>query len=370
MTAMDRFERQKRLPGFGEEAQQKLQCARVLVVGAGGLGCPALLYLAAAGVGHLGVVDGDIVSISNLNRQIIFGWNDVGKPKATIACKFLVSHYPDVTVTGWPDFLTTHNALEIIRDYDVVLDGSDNFPTRYLVNDACVLLNKPLVLAAIYQYEGQLSVLNRATGKERAANYRDVYPVPPVAGQVPSCKEAGVLGALPGIIGSMQAAECVRLITDLGKPRSGRMLYYNLLSQSLYRATIMADDGTQHDRPKTAEAFRRHDYAGACAAVKEISWSEAFAMENETKGVCTFVDVRHPGEHPQPGGFVYQQLPLTNLIPAKDRLQAADVIFLFCQSGIRSAEAAVRLSHIFPNKQVFTLRGGIHALPIDSSKPL
>ncbi|HET7361891.1 MAG TPA: HesA/MoeB/ThiF family protein, partial [Salinimicrobium sp.] len=203
---MSRFERQKILPEFGSEGQQKLSTAKVLVIGAGGLGCPALLYLAAAGVGTIGIADGDSISESNLNRQTLFGHNDIGKAKAETAAGILQEKYPDINFQVIPHFLTSENALEVLENYDLVLDGSDNFGTRYMINDACVLLGIPLIMGAIYQYEGQLSVFNYG---ENPVSYRDIYPVPPKANEIPNCSETGVLGVLPGIIGNLQAAETI-----------------------------------------------------------------------------------------------------------------------------------------------------------------
>ena len=212
---MDRFERQVILPGFGPEGQAKLKHASVLVIGAGGLGCPALLYLAAAGVGRICVVDGDVVALSNLNRQVLFGQQDLGKNKAEAAVRYFQEKYNDIQWKAIPEFISVENAQELIIHYDVVVDGSDNFPTRYLVNDACVLLKKPLVFGAIYQYEGQVSVFNQGPG---SCNYRDMYPQPPAANEIPNCAETGVLGVVPGIIGSLMALEVIKVLTGLGKP--------------------------------------------------------------------------------------------------------------------------------------------------------
>ena len=197
---MDRFERQVILPGFGQEGQAKLKQASVLVIGAGGLGCPVLLYLAAAGVGRIAVVDGDVISQSNLNRQVLYGEKDLGKNKAETAIRYFQEKYSDIQWTAIPEFITVDNAQAFIFHYDLVIDGSDNFPTRYLVNDACVLLKKPLVYGSIYQHEGQVSVFNVGS---HPCNYRDVFPSPPAPQEIPNCAETGVLGVLPGIIGNL-----------------------------------------------------------------------------------------------------------------------------------------------------------------------
>jgi len=215
---MSRFERQTILPGFGQEGQQKLSMAKILVIGAGGLGCPALLYLAAAGVGTIGIADGDKVSLSNLNRQILYGEDHIGQSKAEVAGELIRSKYSDIQINIIPHFLTSENALDIIKKYDLVLDGSDNFGTRYLINDACYLLKKPLVFGAIYQHEGQVAVLNISRNGQEPLTYRDLFPNPPSAAEVPNCAETGVLGVLPGIIGTMQATEAIKYLSGFGKP--------------------------------------------------------------------------------------------------------------------------------------------------------
>lgn len=224
----NRYRRQVILPEMGEDGQLALKKARVLVVGCGGLGCPVLQYLAAMGVGHIGMADPDTVSESNLQRQILYSTDDVGKLKVHVAKDRLLRQNPLVAVQVFPTRIDTGNAMEIIRDYDVVVDGSDNFFTRYLVNDACVILNKPLVFGSIYKFEGQVSVLNYKDGP----TYRCLYPEPPEPGDIPACAEMGVLGALPGIIGILQATEVVKIITGLGNVLSGRLLTHNALDMS------------------------------------------------------------------------------------------------------------------------------------------
>src|SRR6476619_3531840 len=228
---LSRYDRHIIIPDFGFEAQKKLKAAKVLVIGSGGLGSPALLYLAAAGVGTIGIIDFDVVDDSNLQRQVLFGVDEIGKPKVDAAKKRLESLNPFITIKVYNQQLTSQNALDIIKDYDVVADGTDNFPTRYLVNDACVLLGKPNVYASIFQFEGQVSVFNyRAANDELGPNYRDLYPTPPPPGLVPICTEGGVLGVLPGIIGSLQALEVIKVITGVGETLSGRFFVFDALS--------------------------------------------------------------------------------------------------------------------------------------------
>lgn len=230
-----RYSRHTLLNDVGEAGQIKLIESKVLLIGAGGLGSPAAMYLAAAGVGTLGIVDFDTVDVSNLQRQILHGNKDVGRPKVESAADRLHDMNPDVKVVGYREPITSANALEIIRDYDVVINGSDNFPTRYLVNDACQFLGKPLVDASIFMFEGQATVYqpsDPAKGIEGGPCYRCLYPDPPPPGEVPSCSEAGVLGVLPGIVGSIQAIEAIKLIIGIGEPLVGRLLMIDTLDMS------------------------------------------------------------------------------------------------------------------------------------------
>ena len=230
-----RYSRHTLLNEIGEAGQIKLIESKVLLIGAGGLGSPAAMYLAAAGVGTLGIVDFDTVDVSNLQRQLLHGNKDVGRPKVESAADRIKDINPDVKVIGYREPITSHNALEIIRDYDIVLNGSDNFPTRYLVNDACQFLGKPLVDASIFMFEGQATVYQPAVpdqGIEGGPCYRCLYPDPPPPGEVPSCAEAGVLGVLPGIVGSIQAIEAIKMLLGIGEPLIGRLLMIDTLDMS------------------------------------------------------------------------------------------------------------------------------------------
>jgi sulfur-carrier protein adenylyltransferase/sulfurtransferase len=220
-----RYQRQIMLPEVGEEGQLKLRNAGVLMIGCGGLGCPVLQYLTALGVGRIGIADSDTVSESNLQRQILYSMDDIGKPKVDIAKEKLLKQNPLVTVHAFPARVDAGNALKIIRDYDIIVDGSDNFATRYLLNDACVILDKPLVFGSIYMYEGQISVFNYKDGP----TYRCLYPEPPIPADMPSAAVIGVLGILPGVIGVLQATEVVKIITGIGEVLSGKLLTYNAL---------------------------------------------------------------------------------------------------------------------------------------------
>ena len=240
---LDRYARHIVLPGVGAAGQRKLMGARILVVGAGGLGSPALLYLAAAGVGTLGVVDSDQVELVNLQRQVLFDTGQIGRPKAEAAADRLRAMNPEIEVRAHPERLTRDNALERIRDYNLVLDGSDNFPTRYLVNDACVLEDRPLIYGAISRFEGQLSLLHAPDGEGVGPCYRCLFPEPPPPGSVPSCAEAGVLGILPGIVGSLMASEAIRFLVGIGESLSGTLAHFDSLGTTLHRIALSRNPG-------------------------------------------------------------------------------------------------------------------------------
>jgi adenylyltransferase/sulfurtransferase len=235
-----RYSRHTIIPEVGESGQLKLLDAKVLLIGAGGLGSPAAMYLAAAGVGTLGIVDFDVVDVSNLQRQILHHLDDVGRPKVETAEEAIANLNTDVKVVPHRVLLNSENALDIIKGYDVVINGSDNFPTRYLVNDACALLGKPLVDGSIFRFEGQLTVFDPANG---GPCYRCLYPDPPPPGEVPSCAEGGVLGVLPGIIGSLQASEAVKLILDIGEPLTGRLMLFDALDGRFRHMKVHKDPG-------------------------------------------------------------------------------------------------------------------------------
>ncbi len=261
---LDRYHRQMILPGVGPEGQARLKSARVAVVGAGGLGVPVLQYLAAAGVGRLGVVEMDRVEISNLHRQVLYTAEDLGRPKALVAQERLKALNPLVEVVAYPVRLTSENALEILKDYDLLIDASDNFPTRYLVNDAAVLLGKPLVYGAIYQFEGQVAVFHAPTREGVLGPcYRCLFPKPPPPGQVPSCAEAGVFGVLPAVVGSLMAQEALKLLLGLGESLAGYLLLYDALTVSFRKLRVKRNPACPvcGDHPTQKELI---DYEAFC----------------------------------------------------------------------------------------------------------
>lgn len=359
---MSRFSRQTILPDFGEEGQEKLSRARVLVVGAGGLGCPVLLHLAAAGVGTIGIVDGDTISESNLNRQTLFGHQHTGRPKASTAAEILKEKYPDLNFEVFSDFLNTNNALEIISSFDVIVDGTDNFGTRYLVNDACVLLNKPLVMGAIYKYEGQLMIFNYGP---LTLNYRDIYPDPPGENQIPNCGETGVLGVLPGIIGTLQASEVIKILSGVGKVLTEKILFFNLKNSSFYEVGIRLNSKGRENLPKSEKDFSDRNYNINCGIAESISWEIALDWTlNMTNSIL--VDIRETGEKPFFEKEYLSSIPMGDIRDNPRSLSAYENILLFCASGKRSSELANELKQHFSEKKIFSVEGGI----LDPASPL
>ncbi|MGZ8516544.1 MAG: molybdopterin-synthase adenylyltransferase MoeB [Chitinophagaceae bacterium] len=359
----DRYQRQILLKEFGREGQQKLLRAKVLMIGAGGLGCPALQYLAAAGIGTIGIVDNDTVTLTNLHRQPLYTVNDIGSLKAERAAAVLQQLNPEINIIPFIQRLTVENALELMRSFDIIIDGTDNFSTRYLINDACVLLDKPLVYGAVSQFEGQTAILNyRKQSTDKAANYRDLFPQPPKDDDVLNCAEAGVLGVLPGIIGTMMANETIKLITGIGEPLINRLFTYNALNNQVYELGLSAREETRALIPANELLFKQMDYAWLCASSPssfEIG-SEVFddLLANENIDI---IDVRETDELPVVNEFHSHKIPLRQIEESVDIIKA-NTIVVFCQSGKRSKQAAIQLSGIFGStKKIYSLKGGIEA---------
>ena len=344
VNEVKRYSRHLIIPDVGMTGQKRLKNAKVLVVGAGGLGSPALLYLAAAGVGTLGIVDFDVVDESNLQRQIIHGVSDIGKPKAESARDSIKEINPYVEVVLHEERLDSDNALDIFRPYDLIVDGTDNFATRYLVNDACVLLGKPYVWGSIYRFDGQASVF----WAEYGPCYRCLYPEPPPPGMVPSCAEGGVLGVLCASIGSIQVTEAIKVITGIGDPLVGRLMIYDALEMS-YRSVKVRKDPECPVCGKNPTITELIDYEAFCGAVSTeaaeaaqgstISAKDLAAMIDAGENIF-LVDVREPNE------YEIVSIPGATLIPkgeflngsALERMPQDKQIVLHCKSGARSAE--------------------------------
>jgi len=356
-----RYQRQILLKEFGIAAQKKLMHVKVLVVGAGGLGCPVLQYLAAAGVGTIGIVDSDVISLTNLHRQVLFTMDDIGLSKAEIAARKLKALNDEINIIPYNIQLTNENALGVIKEYDIVVDGTDNFSSRYIINDACVLLNKPLIYGAISKFEGQVAVLNvKDKLNIRAVNYRDLFPVPPKEDEVLNCAEAGVLGVLPGLIGTMQANETIKLITGIGEPLINKMLTYNALNNSSYEFNLSVNEEAQVFIPKDEEAFLKMNYELLCASeinnsfeIDEIQF-DGFIKDDKVM----IIDVREKDESPFIKEFEHIQISLGDLMK-KQKLIEKNKVVVFCQSGKRSLQAVQLLNELFSDKKVYSLKGGI-----------
>jgi len=368
-----RYNRHIIIPGFGMEAQQKLKAAKVLVIGSGGLGSPVLLYLAAAGVGTIGIVDFDVVDDSNLQRQVLFGVDAIGQPKVEAAKKRLEALNPYIRLHIYNTHLNSQNALDILRDYDVIADGTDNFPTRYLVNDASVLLGKPNVYASIFQFEGQVSVFNyRDAAGKLGPNYRDLYPTPPPPGLVPSCAEGGVLGVLPGIIGSLQALEVIKIITGVGETLSGRFYIFDALNFESRTFTIKSreDNPISGKNPTISSLIDYEQFCGMRAVeekpLKEISVKELY--EWQVKGEpFQLIDVREPHEYEivNLGG---ELIPLATVADRYENISTDKKVVVHCKVGGRSAKAIRELEEKFGFTNLYNLKGGILAY-IDQVQP-
>jgi adenylyltransferase/sulfurtransferase len=355
MADKDRYQRQMILPAFGVTSQEKLLAAKVLIVGMGGLGCPVLQYLVGAGVGYIGIMDADTISLSNLHRQLLFSESEIGLLKVDQAAAKMRLLNADVTIEKYPYHLDQTNAIAIISTYDLVIDATDNFPAKYLINDACVLVKKPLVFGAVSRYEGQVSVFNVSLNQERAINYRDLFPDAPKQGEVPSCAEAGVIGVLPGIMGAMQAAEAIKWITGIGNPLIGRLYHYDLLQARGFEIAISANTS---NIPVNENMFLENNYDSMDDEIDipEISVS-TFHQMRESPAVFV-LDVRERNEYP-PIDFSDAQIPMSELQAKMHEIPEKEICIV-CHQGIRSVYAAQQISKK-RNLKVYSLKGGLTA---------
>ena len=345
---LQRYSRHLLMEEFGLEAQLKLKAAKVLVVGAGGLGCPCLLYLAAAGVGFLGIADDDVVSFSNLQRQVLFSTEDVGKPKAETAKSHLLNNNPLIRIQTHSR-ITRDNVFEIISYYNLVIDGSDNFSTRYLLNDACVITGKPYIYGALFKFEGQVSTFNYQDGP----TYRCLYPDTPAPGEVPACGEAGVLGVLPGIIGTWQATEAIKVITGVGEPLSGKLLIMNLLTNDFNTLRFKAN-------PTNKEIRELNFYDEVCSTDSQELDAATFLEWQETKDL-QLIDVREEYEFERYniGG---DNFPLSELEERIAEINFERHTVVICQTGKRSKDAIELMKKSSSSLNIFHLKGGILGL--------
>lgn len=354
-----RYKRQLSLPGFGEKSQEQLKAASVLVIGAGGLGSPVLLYLSAAGVGTIGIVDHDKVDISNLQRQILYTVDDIGKFKAVAAANRISQLNPNTKVNVISEQLQNKNALQHINQYDIIVDCTDNFATRYLINDACVLLEKPCVSGSVFRFEGQVIVLNSLQKDgSRGPDYRQLFPYSSKKENGIDCNSAGVLGVLPGIIGTLQATEVIKLITQTGEVLSGELLLIESLSMQILKIKLPSIPSDER-KPKNRNEFEQWNYAGEpCEYNQTISPDElAVLLANPVQPVV--IDVRMPMEYPEADGIVALNIPLPILEQQIGQIPNTEVIIFFCKSGQRSAKAVEIASKYLSPKSLYSLKGGI-----------
>ena len=356
-----RYHRHLSLPEVGDQGQRRLKAARVLVVGAGGLGSPLAMYLAAAGVGHLGIVDFDVVDVSNLQRQILHGTKDVGRAKVDSARDHLRDLNPCISVETYAARFSVANARTLVVGYDLVVDGTDNFASRYLINDACVLLGRPNVHGSIYRFEGQVSVFAAKGGP----CYRCLYPEPPPPGVVPSCAEAGVLGVLPGIIGAIQAAESIKLLLGIGSPLVGRLLAFDALAMRFRELTLHRDSGCPicGDVPTITDLV---ESVGACPASTSVPLDgevDAATLQGwlATGRDLQLIDVREPFEFQAgalPGAIL---IPLGEIHERGTEIDPRRETVVYCRVGVRSAHAIARLREDGHTGRLLNLQGGIMA---------
>jgi adenylyltransferase/sulfurtransferase len=359
------YSRQLLLPQLGEEGQQRLRNARVLVVGAGGLGCPVLLYLAAAGIGHIGIVDGDTVAAHNLHRQVLYRYSDVGQAKVTVAAALLRERNPFIQTTAFTAFLSPENAAHIVSGYDLVIDCTDRFEARYLINDVCTVLGKPFVYGAIHRFEGQVSVFNLHAN---SPTYRCLFPQPPAEGTIQNCAEAGVMGTTAGLIGLYQANEAIKIITQTGTPLDGRLLIVDLQTTQHHIFSVRLQ--TDKQKVRIEEQYLLGCQTNKRPVMQTITPQELHERLNNGHSYF-LLDVREPEE------FDICHLPNSVLIPMHEvpsrshELPQHMEIVVICHHGVRSAHIVNYLEAMGYHGKIYNLAGGLHAwaLEVDSTMP-
>jgi len=359
-----RYSRQMRLPNLGEQGQLQLKNASVLVIGCGGLGSPLLHYLASAGLGTIGLVDFDKVEIHNLHRQTLYTEADIGKFKVDVATEKLRRINPTITILPFNTKLDASNALDIIKDFDIVADGTDNFPSRYLINDACVKLAKVNVFASIHRFEGQLAVFNYKDMQHNyGPNYRDLFPVPPKAESIPNCEEAGVIGAVAGVLGCMQANEIIKIASGIGTELSGKLVCVDLDTISV-RSIKFSKLESNKIRTKHADKITLINYEEFCGYstadnIKEITTAD-LATKLKSNDVIHVIDVRNKEEYAE-NNMGAENIPATIIYQNLEKLSDDETIVIHCKSGARSAAVIQLLQKNFDYENLYNLKGGILA---------
>lgn len=364
-----RYSRHFILPEVNVAGQKKMKQAKVLVVGSGGLGSPVLLYLAAAGIGTIGIVDFDTIDKTNLQRQVLFSSNDEGKPKAVQAKQRLLELNPHIKINLHQVKIDSSNALEIVKAYDVVIDGTDNFPTRYLMNDACVLAGKPNVYGSVFRFEGQMSVFNyQFEDGTFGPNYRDIFPEPPAPGEVPNCSEGGVLGVLPGIIGCLQANEAIKIICGIGEVLAGKLLLLDTLTLLTRKIKIkkQADNPISGENPSIKALIDYEAFCNINAPVlekntqyeEEIDVIVLSDMLETKETLLRIIDVREPYEY-EISNIGGELIPLGEIEKKRLNFNNNETVVVHCRTGIRSAKAIKKLQATHKNTKFLNLKGGI-----------
>ncbi len=351
-----RYSRHLNLPQFDIKAQEKLKNSKVLIVGAGGLAAPVLQYLTAAGIGSIGVIDADKIEESNLQRQVLYDTSDIGKYKSETAVSKLKNLNPNVAFIVFNEFLNSENAIQIIEQFDIVVDGTDNFPTRYLINDACVFCQKPFVYASIYQYEAQVSVFNYQNGP----NYRDLFPIPPSPDLVQNCEDGGVLGVLTGIIGSIQAAEVIKIICGIGKSLSAKLLLIDALSFNFRKVNIQKDPKNPLSG-KNKNLIEHIDYDKFCGVEKINNLSVETLHDWQQKGKSfKLIDVREIKEF-NISHLNAESIPISEIENHLDKISREGNVIFYCKTGQRSTKAIRLLQNKYNYSNLLNLKGGILA---------
>ncbi len=349
---MNRYSRHIALKSVGISGQKKLTQAKVLVVGAGGLGCPVLQYLAAAGVGTIGIIDGDVVEESNLQRQTLYGKSNLGAYKAEVAKQRLLDINDTIRVDAIPEMLTHKNALFYFANYDIIVDGTDNFTARYLINDAAILTEKPVVYGAIYTFEGQVSVFNYNNGP----SYRCLFPNFPNENDIPNCVDVGVLGVVPGIIGCMQANEVLKIILGFENVLSGKLYCYNAKTTQVHILDIKRNEAECSKVIANKKPFQHRHNSFCVIAINDISIEKAFQKKN-----ALFIDVRELNELPEIDELQHLKIPLSNLKQGLHAISKTETLILFCKSGKRSNKA-VSMLQTYGIQNCYSLKGGVAAI--------
>lgn len=356
----ERYSCQLQMKDFGSDGQDKLKQSKVLVIGAGGLGCPVLQYLTGAGVGHIGIVDNDVVELSNLHRQTLYTTDDIGKGKAETAMNRLRKLNPEIHIHSYPIRITNKEALSILSEYDIIMDGSDNFATRFMINDACAILKRPLIFGAIGETEGQIGVFHHSE-KDAASNLRDLYPSVLPEDAAYTCKERGTLGVVPGIIGMLMATEAIKLITKKGTILANQLMTYNMNTNQFFRFDIIPSANSNLNRPLNRETFLNTDYL--LYTRKDHTWKEINGTEFDTlisNEHSIVIDVRRENEYSDVQIEQSIHIPIESLIKEKGKLEKAEHIIVICSGGVRSKIGATILQeHFGESKKIYSLKGGI-----------